>query len=144
MAINHTLKIETISFDGGSVEVHGLTTPHIMAFVSAYTNEARAIYDKFTGRDAKLLTDATVEGMALEFISKFPAAMAMIIAMAADEPENVEGAQNLPIDVQVAALEAIGRLSFAMSGGFENFMRTVTRLAQNADGLAKATKKRQT
>ncbi len=144
--MKYTLKTETINFEGGEIIVRGLTVPDITQLVQVHQDSAVAIYEKFTGKNANQLTEQTVESVALELLGKFPSAIAHLLYLcdAEREPEStVDVYAGLPVDVQVAALEAIATLTFAMQGGLKNFVETVARIAANAGGLSKELRKPQ-
>ncbi len=143
--MKYTLKTETITFEGGEITIRGLTVPDITQLVSVHQDSAKSIYDRFSGKGADAVTDQTVEQLALDILGKFPAAVAHLIYLCdadrGDAP--VDAYASLPIDVQVTALEKIASLTFAMQGGLENFIGTVTRIAANAGGLSKELRKPQ-
>lgn len=144
--MKYTLKTETINFEGGEIIVRGLTVPDITQLVQVHQDSTVAIYEKFTGKNANQLTEQTVESVALELLGKFPSAIAHLLYLcdADREPEStVDVYAGLPVDVQVAALEAIATLTFAMQGGLKNFVETVARIAANAGGLSKELRKPQ-
>lgn len=137
MALKRTLITETILFNGGEITVRGLTVPDISQLVQVHQDTAKSIYDRFSGKNADALSEQTVESLALEILGQFPAAVAHLIALCGDEPELIAEYAKLPVDVQVAALEKIAVLTFAMEGGVKNFVETVTRIAASAGGLSK-------
>lgn len=144
--MKYTLKTETIKFEGGEITVRGLTVPDITQLVQVHQDSAVAIYEKFTGKDASALSEQTVESVALELLGKFPAAIAHLLFLCDAEREPgtaVDPYATLPVDVQVASLEAIATLTFAMQGGLKNFVETVVRIAANAGGLSKELRKPQ-
>ncbi|AEG53115.1 phage pre-tape measure protein [Sinorhizobium meliloti] len=133
MPLNYTLKYDSIKFTGGELSVRGLTVPDITQLVHIHQDAALSIYDRF--KDPKMLGEGSVESVAQELLGKFPSVVAHLIALAADEPHRLDDYAKLPIDVQVAALEKIAILTFAMEGGLKNFIETVTRIAASAGGL---------
>jgi hypothetical protein len=141
--MKYTLKTETIPFDGGEITVRGLTVPDITQLVSVHQDTARSIYDRFSGKNADALSEQTVESLALEILGTFPAAVAHLIWLC--DPEHgdapIDDYAVLPVDVQVASLEKITTLTFAMQGGLKNFVETVARIAANAGGLSKELRK---
>ncbi|QTG12356.1 hypothetical protein G6M86_03465 [Agrobacterium tumefaciens] len=145
--MKYTLKTEPVTFDGGEIVVRGLTVPDLSQLVDVHQDTATAIYEKFSGKSAEALSEQTVESVALEILGKFPSAIAHLLYLcdAEREPDTtVEPYASLPIDVQVAALEKIATLTFAMQGGVKNFVETVVRLVANAGGLSKELRKPQT
>ncbi len=144
--MKYTLKTEAVLFEGGEIVVRGLTVPDLTQLVEVHQDSAVAIYEKFSGKNAEALSEQTVESVALEILGKFPSAIAHLLYLcdADREPDTtVEPYAILPIDVQVAALEKIATLTFAMQGGVKNFVETVVRLVANAGGLSKELRKPQ-
>lgn len=144
--MKYTLKTEAVHFEGGEIVVRGLTVPDLTQLVEVHQDSAVAIYEKFSGKNAEALSEQTVESVALEILGKFPSAIAHLLYLcdADREPDTtVEPYAILPIDVQVAALEKIATLTFAMQGGVKNFVETVVRLVANAGGLSKELRKPQ-
>lgn len=144
--MKYTLKTETINFEGGEITVRGLTVPDITQLVQVHQDSAVSIYERFSGKDAASLSETTVESLALEMLGKFPAAIAHLLWLCDAEREEgtpVDDYAVLPVDVQVAALEQIAGITFAMQGGLKNFVETVVRISANAGGLSKELKKPQ-
>lgn len=144
--MKYTLKTEAVKFEGGEIVVRGLTVPDLSQLVEVHQDSAVAIYEKFSGKNPEALSEQTVESVALEILGKFPSAIAHLLYLcdAEREPDaTVEPYASLPIDVQVAALEKIATLTFAMQGGVKNFVETVVRLVANAGGLSKELRKPQ-
>ncbi|MGV1944904.1 MULTISPECIES: phage pre-tape measure protein [unclassified Agrobacterium] len=144
--MKYTLKTEAVTFEGGEIVVRGLTVPDLSQLVEVHQDSAVAIYEKFSGKNPEALSEQTVESVALEILGKFPSAIAHLLYLcdAEREPDTtVEPYASLPIDVQVAALEKIATLTFAMQGGVKNFVETVVRLVANAGGLSKELRKPQ-
>lgn len=137
MALKFTLKTERVEFAGGDyVEVRGLALPDISALVDAHADTAVEIFNKFTGRDADAFTEGDAATLARELLLKFPAVSSHAIALAADAVDQYDAICLLPPDVQISALEKIGKLTFQMQGGLGNFVETVLRLMQGANGLS--------
>ncbi|WP_425962720.1 phage pre-tape measure protein [Rhizobium nepotum] len=143
--MKYTLKTENIPFDGGEITVRGLTVPDISQLVAVHQDTAKSIYERFSGKGAEAVSEQTVESLALEILGTFPAAVAHLIWLCDSERGDavIDDYAVLPIDVQVATLEKIATLTFAMQGGLENFIATVTRIAANAGGLSKELRKPQ-
>lgn len=136
MPVNYTLSYEPIKFTGGDIAVRGLGIPEISQIVSVNTEAAVTLFAE--------IQQAVSEGKELDLanllysiLTRFQAAVAHTIALAADEPEKVPLIAQLPVDVQVAALEVIARRSFAMDGGAKKFWQTVVSLVGANDGLQK-------
>lgn len=138
MALKYTPKIGRIEFaDDDFIEVRGLGLPDISQLVEVHAQTAVEIFNKFTGRDKDGFTIDDAATLAQELLIKFPAVVAHVIALAADATDQMNTISSLPTDVQIAALEKIGSLTFQMQGGLGNFVETVTRLVRGANGLGK-------
>jgi hypothetical protein len=126
----------TIKFEpDGELTVHGLTVPNIAVLVSVHKDKAESFYNRVSGLNKTNAIDSLSDVMA-EAISTMPLVVSHIIAVAADAEDEIDLVQKLPLDVQVAALEKIGELTFAMQGGPKNFLETVRRMAAGANRLA--------
>ncbi len=134
MPINYTLKYETIEFTGGSISVRGLGTPEIIQLVAVHSETAMTLFSEIQAKASKN-EELDLAELIFSFLTRFQSAVAHAIALAADEPEQVLMISTLPVDVQMKALEVIGRLSFAMDGGAKKFWETVLKLATANSGL---------
>lgn len=144
--MKHTLKTETLEFEGGEIKLRGLTVPDITQLVSVHQDSAVAIYAKFSGKNAEQLSEQTVESVALDLIGKFPSVIAHTLYLCDAErgqDASIDDYAALPIDVQVSALEKVATRTFAMEGGLKNFVETVIRIAASAGGLTKELRKPQ-
>lgn len=140
MALKFSIKTARVEFSGADdeanfVEVRGLNLPDIAKLVEAHTNTCIELYDKFVGRDPDSFSAADAATLGRELILKFPAICSDVIAIAADAEDQLADIKKLPPDVQVASLEKIANLTFAMQGGLGNFVEIVTRMASGANGL---------
>ncbi len=133
--LNRTKRIEF--GEDGHIEVRGLALPDIHQLVAVNYDEIAPLFDRFTGRDASnpITADDIDNGIMVDLVAKFPAIAAHVIALAADEPAAFSDIMKLPLGVQVAALEAIGTMTFSAPGGLKNFLETVLAVARGANGL---------
>lgn len=134
MPFNYTLTYEKIEFTGGEISVRGLALPEINQLVAVHTEAAMKLFGEI---QAKAVKDQPLDvgEMIFDVLNRFQAAVAHAIALAADEPDKVAQAAQLPMDVQLAAIEKIAVLSFAMDGGAKKFWETVQKLALAKGGL---------
>lgn len=138
MALKFTPKVKRIEFaEDNFIEVRGLGLADVSQLVDVHAQTAVEIFNKFTGRDSEAFTVDDMATVAQQLLIKFPGVVAHTIALAADEPNQIDVISKLPVGAQVEALETIGQLTFEMQGGLGNFVETVTRLARGANGLAK-------
>jgi hypothetical protein len=136
MALKYTPKRAKIEFsDGDYVEVRGLSLPDLRILYETHAETVTSLFDKFTGRDPDNFSIEDLSLLAQVLVVEFPAIVAHVIALGADEPEQFETIATLPIDVQASALEKIAHLSFAMQGGAKNFAEIVVRMGEGVSGL---------
>jgi len=134
MPLIYTLNYETIKFTGGELSVRGLALPEINQLVAVHTEAAMSLFGEIQAKAAKD-QQLDIGEMIFDVLNRFQAAVAHAIALAADAPDQVAVAAQLPMDVQLAAIEKIAVLSFAMDGGAKKFWETVQNLALAKGGL---------
>lgn len=120
---------ETITFAGGEFTVRGLALTDTTQLVSMHKDKISEIFDQFSGRTPDTIQTSEMVDLALALVEHSPALVAHIIALAADALDEFDSIRKLPIDVQVAAIEKICELTFAMGGGAKKFAETVIRLS---------------
>lgn len=136
MALKYTPKTERIEFaDGDFIEVRGLSVPDIQQLVEVNMETARDLFDQFSGRAENSFTLDDATSLARHLVTTAPAIMAHVIALGADSTDQFDVIKTLPLDVQMAALEKIAKLTFAMQGGAKNFVETVLRISEGVNGL---------
>jgi hypothetical protein len=77
----------------------------------------------------RVITKTAGINLAMDLIRLAPGSMAMLIALASDEPAATEQAKALPLHAQVAALAAIARLTFADVDGLGNTLAALLQAA---------------
>lgn len=149
-----TLPTSTIALPGGEIAVRGLSVDAVAALVRDDRAAILAAFDQITGKanvqQLAAAADAGEEtpdvdlaelGMgdaAASLLQAAPGLVAKIIAWAADEPDAVEQARQIPMPLQLEILVEIGRLTFEMTSPGK-FLETVITLARSANtGLAAA------
>lgn len=137
MALNFILRKRKIEFDDGenSIEVRGLSVSDVSILIETHRDTAERLFDKFTGRHPDSISMDEAADVALGMVTSFPTVMAHVIALAADANDRIGDVVQLPVDVQVAALEAVAALTISMTGGLKNFVEMVLRMAQGANHL---------
>lgn len=145
MALKFARKTETISFaDGdGELTLHGLALPEITVLVDAHKETVSQLFDKFTGRDPNSFTMEDAGSVAMAMVLQFPPIVAHVIALAADATEQFDEVGQLPLDVQVAALEKTALLTFSMAGGPKHFLEMIVRIAKGVSGFVESAKNSQ-
>lgn len=124
----------TVKTSGGEFTVRGLSLTDILFLVSKHRAAMKALFDKFVkGQSDVALESYSNLGAAL--IESAPDVAAEIIALAADEPEEIETVKRISFPAQIEALERIGDLTFAAEGSPKKVVETVIRVLSGATNL---------
>lgn len=131
---------------GGEIAVRGVSVELVEALVREEREALVGVFDKVMGRaDVKALAEQVSKGeevsvdvadlgagdMALVTLQAAPRLVAKIIAWAADEPDAVDVAAQIPFPTQLELLVEIGRLTFETTAPGK-FMETVVSLIRSA------------
>lgn len=118
----------TVEFKGGSFQVKGLSLDDVTVLMRHYLTDIDHLIELYAKDvDPKLSVAATAQ-YAITLVREAPTLVAHVIALAAEEPDQIDMARRLPIPVQVEALKAIGRLTFEEAGGAKKFFESLTEL----------------
>jgi len=132
------LRIPTQAFsvpgNDDPVVVRGLSFSDISVLVEGYAPELKRLFDEISG-DVENLDNADVLKFAKVLFAQVPDMAAVIIALAADEPDAAEQVKSLPFPLQVEMVEAIALLTFSTQGGPKKVVETVLRLVAGVNGL---------
>lgn len=119
-----------VSVSGGGFSVRavgvGDLTLLFRAFLQDVETLASIIRNRVDGRQLSAVDGALI---AMDLIQRAPELVAGLIAIASDEPGATEQAGKLPLHAQVAALAAIGRLTFRDVDGLGNTLATLLQAA---------------
>ncbi len=137
---------ETIPLPGDdSFVVRGLALEDITVLVGNHYDTAARLFDKYVSEAATDAASAALpsanfgegdmRGVALDALKEAPTLLAEVIARAADEPDLVAQVRLLPLGVQVAAVEAIIRLTLEAEGGMEKLVETINKVTSSLAGL---------
>jgi hypothetical protein len=135
MAFSYTPPMHNIKFAGGSIDLRGLSVPDIVQLVNVHMENATKIYQMVIDKDAEGFSEDQLHAFMFKLLAVSPSFVGHVIALSADATDMIDEIGKLPADVQVAALEKIAGITFAMQGGAKNFVETVTRIAQGVSGL---------
>jgi hypothetical protein len=119
---------ETVPFLGGSFDVRGLTVADLTSLAKIHMPEMELLTRAVAGRAGELTPD-TARALGLELLQESPLLAANVIAHAADELDELQTVMKMPVYVQLAALEAIGRLTFRDVAGVKNTFEAIQNLA---------------
>lgn len=130
MALKYTLKTHRIEIDGPDsyVEVRGLSLNNIVQLLTINKPAIDELFLQFSDRDPDSIAEADVMQAGMGMVENAPALVAHIISMAADAVDQFDTIVDLPIGVQVAALEKIGELTFAAGGGPKKMLALAMKL----------------
>lgn len=124
--------------DDQSFDVRAVSTNDLMVLVSEHGPTLGLIFGKLTGGAQKpgSLTTDTVQHLVFDMAREFPGIAAEIIALAADayDSEGIKMAGDLPITVQVTAIEKVFHLTFASEGDIKKFVESLTRMLVGVSG----------
>jgi hypothetical protein len=130
-------KTITVEFPDGDFEVRGLSLPDVAVLVDSHEYVINNIVTKVRTRKEIIEAEGGANDEALanlmgdlfmEIIRESPMLAANIIAICADEPDQMVNASRLPIVTQVEALTAIGDLTFKDMASVKKFVANVTKL----------------
>ncbi len=122
---------ETVEFNGQRLELRGLSLPDITFIVRKHRAVVSDLY--LQAIDGKLTGE--VEEIALALLDDFTPLASLAIACALDEPDAASTVAQLPLRVQVEALEKIFTLTMVGEGGLEKLMEIVVRVATGTANL---------
>ena len=120
-----------VSSRGGDVEVRGLTLDDIAVLMRNHLDDVNALVELFERNAGAPTTDNLVSQIvtnAVSLIREAPGLVAMMIAMAADEPDSVDNARAMSMSLQVKVIKAIAELTFEEAGGPKNFIESLMML----------------
>lgn len=110
--------------------VRALGVNDLTALFRSYLQDMELVGQIVSGQVyGRAMTAAVGLNIAMDLIRQAPAFVAAVIAIAADEPAEVEKAAALPFHAQVAALAAVGRLTFRDVDGLGNSLATLYQAA---------------
>lgn len=133
MGLKHlTVPEATVKTPGGDFTVRGISLDDISYLVARHGKAIGMLYSKVEGNSESDMDIGSVITPALQYA---PELLADVIACATGDKDDAAIARSLPMPVQVDAVEKIADLTFSASGGFSNFVETVTRIVQGATGL---------
>ncbi len=131
--------------NGESFVVRGLSLEDITVLLRTHYDTAAALFDKYVGEAAQTAADAALpeadfglgdmRSVVLDALQAAPGMIADVIARAADAPDDAPHVRRFPLGVQVAAVEAVIRLTLEAEGGMGKLIETVNKLTSSLAGL---------
>lgn len=118
-----------VEFKGGSFDVRGLSLEDVSVLMRSHLPDVEAIIDLMAKGNAGGEFDVTsVMEHAITIVKEAPGLAANLIALAADDPDNVDKARSMPLPLQVRAIEKICEVTFEEAGGPKKFFESLVRL----------------
>lgn len=112
-----------------SFEVRGLSIMDISSLLRVHMNDLEALFTMYEQEAAGMsFGNVALARYATRLISDAPGLVAHIIALACDEPEQVNNASRLPMIAQIEALKKIGTLTFEEVGGVKKLVEQMAEL----------------
>lgn len=112
-----------------SFEVRGLSIMDISSLLRVHMNDLEALFTMYEQEAAGMsFGNVALARYATRLISDAPGLVAHIIALACDEPEQVNNASRLPMIAQIEALKKIGTLTFEEVGGVKKLIEQMAEL----------------
>lgn len=114
---------------GKTLTVHGLTLPDLSLLVRAYYSHLGTLFDRYLQNSADdIFGTSNLDQFLMSVVQDTPEIAALIIALAAKEPDARDNAQMIPFPAQIAALVTIFKLTFEEVGGPKKFGETLQTL----------------
>lgn len=118
-----------VEFKGGSFDVRGLSLDDVSVLMRSHLPDVEAIVDLLAKGNAGAEFDVTsVMEHAITLVKEAPGLVANLIALAADDPDNVDKVRSMPLPIQVRAIETICNLTFEEAGGPKKFFESLVHL----------------
>lgn len=118
-------------------KVRGITLFDLMQAVGDFGPQMALAFGKVTARDdSNPLTSADVKSRIRDLAKEFPDVLAAAIAMASDDysVEAMKIVKELPMGVQLDAIERIARLSFRSEAEIKKLVESLVRAMAGATG----------
>lgn len=119
----------TVTYKKSKFEVRGLSIIDLSSILKTHMNDLEALFDMYE-QEAQGLNfgNIALAKYATRLIADAPGLVAHIIALACDEPDQVNQAQRLPMVTQIDALKKIGTLTFEEVGGVKKLIEEMAGL----------------
>jgi hypothetical protein len=120
-----------------SLTVRGLSFQDFTLLFTQYGKPVDEIFQFIERAQSGGAVDFNAKAFGADLISTAPQAVASLIALAADEPDQATKAARMPLPVQIRCLEAIYKLTVEEAGGLNDFLALVMRIAKGVSQTAR-------
>lgn len=114
---------------GSSVSVRGLSLDDVAVLMNLYLRDIDALFGLYDEVDEASRVRAMAQ-FAVVLCREAPALVGHMIALACDEPDQIDRARTLGLPKQVEILKAIFELTFEEAGGARKFAESLGTLLQ--------------
>jgi hypothetical protein len=118
----------SISIGNTSLTVRGLSIQDVSSLMSAHLVDLESIIDMYEQSNGEGISTIGLGKFVLNIVKDAPGLAAHIIALASDEPDQVEMAAKIKFFDQIKLIREIGRLSFDDVTGLKKFVAELTDL----------------
>jgi len=125
-----------VAFKGGSFLVRGLALEDVSVLLRSHLPDLNALVTLFQSNARDDVAVTSMAQYAIALVKEAPGLVSNLIALAADEPDNVAAFRKLSMPIQLRAIETIGRLTFEESGGPKNFFESLINLVRSVSPTA--------
>lgn len=114
---------EVVPFQGGSLDVRGLSLNDITFLVRDYLDELNTLFSLYEKEETRETATAQAVTFAIRIVQETPRLVAQLIVLAGDADQSlISKAETLPLPVQIEALRRIIELTFEEAGGAKKFI----------------------
>lgn len=137
---DYELPTETVKIDDKTnFTVRGVSFEDITRLVLKHGPVCVLVYAKFAeAKGGGGLKPETLGHLLTSVMTEFPEAVGEMIAIAADEPDQMTKVMKLPVGVQFDAIERIIRLTFTGEADVKKLVEIVTRMAEGIRASAES------
>jgi hypothetical protein len=134
--VNVTIATEAVEYNGGTIEVRGVSVADMMAAVRVHGPVMAMIFAKVQDRSDLGLDAESFQRVMGEVMQEAPEVVAAIIALAADEynEAGLDMAGKFPAPVQIELAMAIFRMTFESESMLEKLVESVIEMMAGISG----------
>lgn len=119
----------TVTYKKTKFDVRGLSLIDLSSLLRTHMNDLESLFDMYEQESQGLnFGNIALAKYATRLIADAPGLVSHIIALACDEPDQVNQAQRLPMITQIEALKKIGTLTFEEVGGVKKLIEEMGNL----------------
>lgn len=117
-----------VAFNGGEVSVRGLALQDVSVLMHHHLADINVLVEALGAEVKNEITSTLIAQHAVTLIKEAPGLVANLIALAADEPDQVDTVRSMGMAVQIRIIEQIAKLTFDEAGGPKKFAESLVGL----------------